>query len=339
MSRPIGEPALSVVVVAAGRFSGIRRTVAHLRRQTVRDRLELIVVASGETALEDADSAELDGFARVHRVFTGAAIRNVDTAAADGVHRATSPVVALIEDHAYPEPDWAEQIIAAQAAGEWGVVGTTMMNANPHGMWSWTNLLIAYGPWTLPAHPGEQDALPGHNVTYRRDLLLAYGDRLGEKLGRSGGLLQDLQDRGYRLYLSGARLAHANPSRLWPTITLRFNAGRLYGYLRARDEGWTPLHRVVYVLGGPLIPFVRFRRIRAELFGRGRRAQLVPRIWPWLFAGLVLDALGQMAGYALGPGRAPEVLAVFEMDRMRHLTARDRRLLQVEKGQRAKGEG
>lgn len=320
-------PDLSVVVVTAGMYKNIRRTIGHLRSQTIRHRIEILVVAANEDCLADQDEAELIGFGSVQRVFTGQSIRNVDKASAFGVHRALAGLVALIEDHAYPEPDWAEKVLASHASGDFAVVGSTVTNANPKSMLSWTNLLIAYGPWTAPSFKGEKDALPGHNVTYRRQALLQYGERLGEKLTRIGGLLEDLQEQGNRFYLSDGRLAHANPSRLLPTISLRFNAGRLYGWTRARQGEWTPLHKVLYVVGGPLIPLIRYKRLKAELFGRGRRAELLPRVLPALFFGLVLDGLGQMAGYALGPGAAPEILATFEMDRMDHLTSSDRRVL------------
>jgi hypothetical protein len=194
-------------------------------------------------------------------------------------------------------------------------------------MISWTNLLIAYGPWSEPAYPGERDALPGHNLCYRTSVLRQFGDRLIDKLGRNAGLLEELQEQGHRFYLSNARLAHANPSRLLPCVQLRFNAGRLYGWTRATSNRWTPLHRFLYVAGGPLIPFLRFSRLKAELFSRGKRAFLVPRIWPALFFGLLLDAAGQIAGYAFGPGKSVDILAVFEMDRMQHLTKTDRRML------------
>jgi hypothetical protein len=327
-------PAISIVVVTAGRFRNLRRTVAHLRAQTIAARIELLVVAADPACLADAHLHELLGFAAVQRVFTATPITNVDHASAHGVHAATAPIVALIEDHAYPEPAWSERIVEAHL-GPWAVVGGAMINANPDSSpWSWTNLLIAYGPSTDPTVSGEVDALPGHNIAFKTESLRAYGDGLAARLGRAGGLLDSLRDRGGRFYRqASARLAHANPSRLAPTIQLRFCAGRLYGHLRARDNNWTPLHRIVYVAGGLLIPFLRIGRFRQEFFtalppnsqrASIHRASVLPALW----FGLLLDALGQMAGYALGPGRAADVLAVFEMDRMQHLTPADRRLLE-----------
>ena len=47
-------------------------------------------------------------------------------------------------------------------------------------------------------------------------------------------------------------------------------------------------------------------------------------MYPALLLGLAFDGAGQMAGYLFGAGRSPDKLAVFEMDRLQHLTARDR---------------
>ena len=313
---------LSVVVVTPERFRNIRRTVRHLRAQTARHALELIVVAPTQADASDHEPHELQGFGAVQLVEAGP-IDNVDHAAAAGIRAARSPVVAIIEDHAFPDAAWAEAIMAAHE-GPWGVVGSTIMNANPDSTFSWTNLLIAYGWWTDPAEGGETQMLPGHNISYKQAALEAYEDRLPEMLGRSGGLLDDLLARGYRFYVEPrARIYHTNPSLLRSTVDLRFSAGRLYGATRARREGWSPAKRAFYTAAGPLIPLIRLKRVHEELFAGGQRAQLTPRVYPGLFFGLVLDGLGQMTGYAFGPGTTAEKLSTFEMDRAQHLTVED----------------
>lgn len=326
-AMPPSSPSLSVVVVTPERFENVRRTVRHLRAQTVQGQIELVLVAPSEHALDDAQPDELEGFQRITTVTPGP-IANVDRAGAHGVFAAHAPVVTLIEDHAFPQPGWAEALLAAHQDEPWDVVGPVVLNANPDHMLSWTNLLIAYGAWTQPAAGGEVEALPGHNISYKTERLTAYGDRLPAMLVRGGGLLDDLKAQGARFYLEpAARIAHTNPSRLDSTVRLRFNAGRLYGARRAADQGWSLAKRTAYVAGGPLIPLVRFKRLREELFGHGRRASLVPRVFPALLLGLILDGAGQMAGYAFGAGSAPRILATFEMDRFQHLTATDRRAL------------
>lgn len=153
-----------------------------------------------------------------------------------------------------------------------------------------------------------------------------YGEALGDKLGRDGGLLDDLTAKGARFgFEPEAALAHVNPSTLSSTVDLRFSAGRLYGATRARTEQWSKARRLLYTLGGPMIPAVRLKRLHDDYFSGGRRRPLAPRVYPALTLGLVLDGLGQMVGYAAGPGGTVEKLATFEMDRLQHISARERR--------------
>jgi hypothetical protein len=196
-----------------------------------------------------------------------------------------------------------------------------MENANPGTALSWANLLLAYGTWVEPVAGGETGSVSRHNLSYKRAVLEQYGAELETFLGRDGGFLDRLRRDGHRFYLEPtARIHHANPSRLSSTVALRLNGGRLYGATRSRLERWSPLRRTLYVLGGPLIPLVRAGPIHHKVF----RAGLFPRAYPALLLCLVLDGIGQMLGYALGPGASARTLAHFEVNRPRHMTKRDR---------------
>ncbi len=320
------RPDLTVVVVTPARFDQLRRTVRHVREQSVAHRVELVIVAPTEDAVADHRDGELSGFWGVEIVPVGP-IPNVDKASAHGVRAARAPVVALVEDHAFTQPGWADAIIRAHKA-EAEVIGSVILNANPDRMLSWVNILVAYGTWTDAHHAGPIDCLPGHNITYKRDVLVDYGDELADRLGRDGGLLDDLSGQGARFVLEPeAAIAHVNPSILSATTDLRFSAGRLYGAMRAESEQWSFAKKLLYVAGGPLIPLVRFKRFHDEFFATGRRKDIAPRVYPALAFGLALDGLGQMAGYVSGPGGATAKLATFEMDRRQHITARERRAI------------
>lgn len=322
------DPALSVVVVTPGDFAQIRRSVRHLAAQRVAARLELILVAPSRGAVADHDTSELAAFGRTEVVEAGP-IPNVDKAAALGIMAASAASVAVIEDHAYVQEGWAEAIIAAHASGTWVSVGSVMQNANPRTSLSWANLLLGYGWWIDPSRAGEMHDVPSHNGSYRRESLAAFGPDLIDRMGRDGGLHDQLRADGGRMFLAaGARVAHANPSRIPPTAELRFNAGRLYGTGRAQNEDWNLVKRAVYALAAPAIVAVRLRRLHAEhLTGEQHHAALWPRILGGLVLALIFDAVGQAAGYLRGFGRSREVLATFEMDRIQHLDRRDRRWL------------
>ncbi len=314
-----GAASLSVVLVTTDTFVSVRRTVEHLARQTVRDRMELVLVAPSRATL-DADATLLGRLGSTVVVEVGD-IGSIGAANAAGVRRASAPVVVLAEDHCFPEPDWAAALIAAHR-GDCAAVGPVVRNANPATAVSWADLFIGYGPWLGPCAGGAVDFLPGHNTSYKRAVLLGYGDRLEAMLGAETLLHWDLRAAGHRLLLEPtARVAHTNFSRWASWVRVQVLAGRVFA--GARGAAMHPVARLAYVAGSPLIPLVRLVRI-ARTAPPALRGRLF-RTLPALSIGLVLDALGQMAGYAFGAGDAPARLARFEYQRVRHLTPGDRR--------------
>jgi hypothetical protein len=175
-----------------------------------------------------------------------------------------------------------------------------------------------------PAAAAIADHLPGHNDTYKRAVLLKYGDQLEAMLDAESILHWDLQAKGHLLYLEPkARTFHQNPSAPLFTIPLRFFAGRVFASSRARQ--WPLWLRLVYAGATPLIPLVRFWRIVRELRKPGRPRHLLLRVLPTLMAGLILDGAGEMIGYAFGPGNAMAKLSDMEFHRDRYLAKWERK--------------
>lgn len=315
-------PKLSVVIATPDRFATIRRTVEELARQTAREAVELVIVAPSRARLE-GDEPLLRSFARVEIVEVGR-VESIGSANAAGILRASAPVVALSEDHAFPRPDWAAALIAAHE-GPWAAVGPAVENANPASAVSRADLLIGYGPWIVPAEAGDRAYLPGHNTSYKRDVLLAYGERLPALLEAETLLHWDLRERGHRLYLEPrARIAHANFS-LWRSwLPAQFHYGRLFAGLRANRMSLS--RRVVYALGAPLIPPLRLARLWRDCAARSAgRAPL--SCLHALVAGLALDGLGQMVGYGLGSGGSGARVSRYEFRRFLHVRPDERSAL------------
>ncbi len=318
---------MSVLIVTPDDYGTIRRTVRHLAAQTIRGQIELVVVAPARDGLGIIED-EVEGFHSVHVVEAGE-IRTVARAKALGVREARAPYVASAEDHCYPEPEWAALLLAAHREG-WAAVGPTMCNANPRGMVSWAGLYLNYGCCLAPATAGEAGGLPWHNTSYRRDLLLEYGEELPRLLSVEGLLLEDLRARGHGLYFeAAARTSHVQITRFSSWVLHAFWGGRLFGSTRAWRQRWPWWRRMVYACGSPLIPLVRLRRTLPKFYGTGRRA-LVPRVLPALLSGLIPHAIGEAAGYALGAGDAEQRYSFYEMRRRKHVTDEDRRALEAE---------
>jgi hypothetical protein len=310
-------PELSVILVTPDSYDRIRKTMRWLLRQTVQDRLEVVIVAPTLTGLGPSD-AEWSSFSRIRTVAAGTFL-GTGHARAAGVRQATAPVVAFAEDHCFPDPGWAEELIRMHRE-PWGAVAPALANANP-GWLSWADFLLNFGPAVLATRSGAASRTPWHNTSYKRDLLEDYGARLECMLEVEGRLQEDLVRRGRPLYLdAGIRAHHTNMSRLRSYTCGQFWGGRLYAAARVESGGWRRLRRLVYALGSPLIPLMRMPRVLRDARRAGRLTPLLP---PACLLGLVCIAAGEMAGYAAGAGAAGKRRLSYEFHRRDHVRARD----------------
>jgi hypothetical protein len=319
--------ALSVVLVAGGGLAGIARTMRHLRAQTARDRIELIVVAESLRTL-DAGALGGDVFAACRVVEVGP-IRQRGDAAAKGIRAATAPIVAMIEDHSYPEPEWAEAFLRAHD-GPWTVVGPAVANANPEYVASWVNYVLSYGIFAPPLAAGERELLPWHNSAYKREALAPFGDRLGALLEWEGWLQDELRAAGHTMYLEpAARTHHANVSRGWSTVGLNVQRGRILGAQRAAREQWPYWRRVVQAAAFPLFPLLQLRHAMPAVRKMAIPDALRPRVYAGLGATLGVLAAAEAWGLLTGEGNAISRMEDYELHRTRHLSRREQRDLEV----------
>lgn len=318
-------PALSVVLACTGGLESIATTVRHVAAQSIAERIELVVVGPASEAASSPPAGAEALWA--YRFVPIASVDSIARANAAGVRAARAAVVALAEDHCFPQPGWATALVDAHA-GPWTAVGPAIANANPGSRVSWADFLIGYGPWAEPIATGEVPFLPGHNSSYKRQALLDYGGRLEEMLEAETVLHLDLGARGHRLLLcADARAAHVNFSLLRPWLRVQVHNGRVFGGARAIE--WSRAKRALYCAASPLIPLVRMAR-SAHIVQRLARAQPeARRAAPLIVVGLVLDGVGQMLGYLLGPGRSVSALARYEFRRVDFVRAHDRALFEA----------
>lgn len=317
-------PEMSVLIVTPDTYQVIRRTIHHLRAQTMRNHLEIVIVAPSRQGLDLIES-ELAEFHSYTVVEVGE-IRVLSNAKVTALTAARAPIVAFAEDHCFPEPHWAEALLAAHRQG-YAAVGPVVRNANPVTALSWAGLFLHFGCCLEPSLSGQCIALPYHNTSYKRHLLLDYGSELATLLIVEGLLLDDLRAKGHVLYLEPrAKVDHVNISLLSVWVRHAFLGGRLFGALRAQKKQWTVWRRFVYTAGSPLIPLVRFYRTLRRIRQTGRSAPL-PRLLMAIMTGLLPHALGEATGYAFGTGRAAEQYSYFEMRRRLQVAKSEREIL------------
>jgi hypothetical protein len=311
-------PLISIVIATPDSYDVIRPTISYLARQTVRGSLEIVIVAPSRAQLKLNETPLPDPlieFARIQIVEVGT-IRSIGRANAAGIRHATASLIALAEDHCFPDPQWAENLMRAHC-GPWAAVGPAVRNANPRSAVSWADLFIGYGPWLWPTSAREADFLPGHNTSYKRAHLLAYGEQLEPMMEAETLLHWDLRKNGHRLFIDpSAQVAHMNFS-LWQSwLPVQFYNGRLFAGARVREMAlW---QRALFVVASPVIPGLRLWRIWTNLRCGEQRRRFFS-CFHALVIGLIMDGVGQLVGYAAGIGRAVDQVARFEFHRLRHI--------------------
>jgi Glycosyl transferase family 2 len=315
-------PVMSVVLPTPSDFASIATTVRHLSRQSIANRLELVVVAMGRPgfSLDPRGCGGLWGSRVVH---VGEASHGQASAA--GVRAAEAALVVFAEDHCFPEPGWAEALVRGYQGPDVAAVGPVFRNANPATLVSWCDFAIGYGPWIDPATSGEQPFLAGHNSSYRREILLGLGSRLEQLLEAETVLHLELRAGGLRLVVEPrARAAHTNFGRFGVWLPVQYHCGRVFAAERARGWGWAK--RAFYAAASPLIPCVRLVRALGHLRRAERPRPSLARAAPLLGLGLAADGLGQLMGYVAGGGVSSRYLTGFEFRRVDHVPESDRKL-------------
>jgi GT2 family glycosyltransferase len=298
----------------------VARTLRYLADQTIAERIELILVLL-DGATPEGDPPDAVGRLAGHRFVPAPDARSIAEANAAGVRPASAPIVALGEDHAFPEPGWAEALVARHEE-PWAVVGPVVRNANPDTLVSWADYALSYASFAVGQPGGDVGFVPGHNSSYKRAVLERQGDGLSGALAAEWVFHLRLREQGEGVYLEpDAVLAHVNFSKLRPFLVHAFRGGRSHAAIRAMH--WSAMRRLVYALGSPVLPALRGYRVARALPPAQRR--LVPALaLPVALLGLVVDAAGQAVGFArANPAYVHGDLLKLELERVRYVSAAD----------------
>ena len=309
-------PDLSVIILTPDSYKTIHKTIHLLSLQSVKSRMEIVIVAPSLEALSP-DLSLLNQFEQ-YRVVQVGKIKSIGSAYAAGVREASAPVVALAEEHSFPKAGWAEAFLEAHHQA-WAAVGPVVLNANPYNSISWADLYIAYGRWLEPGEKGSIDHLPGHNSSYKRDILLQYGSALEVMMEAESVMHWDLRSKGYQLCLEpAAQTLHTNFGELSTFLLAQFYSGRQFAASRVENESWPLMRKLFYSAASPLIPAVRLYRILKNL-RHGDGSNPLITVLPALLLGLFVDAAGQSVGFTFGAGDATRILVDLEFHRDQHM--------------------
>lgn len=224
-----------------------------------------------------------------------------DELRARGLAAARGELIALIEDHAVPAPDWMVQILAADWQ-RYGAIGGAIDNGVDRPL-SWAAYLCDFLRYQNPIADGPSPIASDANVTYRHDVI----DRLRavwHPMYREPAVHDAIQEAGWGLALSPRIVIWQNRQNLTlgDALRERYVWGRSYAAQRGRS--WPAVRRVVYGLLGPALWVLLVARTLLGAAQRPRARQGLRRGGPAVALLLAAWSLGETMGYWSSP--APE---------------------------------
>jgi hypothetical protein len=212
-----------------------------------------------------------------------------------GIARSQGPVVAMLEGDCMPAPGWIGHLTELQPVAAVG--GAVEPGAFRRGV-DWAAYFCEFAKFMLPL-PAAPAQLPGANVVYRRAALPDparleaegfYETFVNADIGGGAPLAND----------SALVVQHERTWSAGVALSTRFHHGRGFAALRVR--GRPARERVPYLVLAALLPLVLVTRVVGETVRRRRLVGRALVALPWIIALSVSWSLGELAGYAAGPG-------------------------------------
>jgi glycosyltransferase involved in cell wall biosynthesis len=291
------DPRVAVIVIGYSPPELLARCLAELRAQMAeRNEAEMVVVAHAShqgCSFENVRSQ----FSEFTWVQASDAL-NVARLRGLGMAHSTAPVVAFLEGDCIPGPGWLARLRDVDPVGALGGA------IEPHDFrraLDWAAYFCEFGKFMAPL-PSSPTQLPGTNVVYRR-AALPDARRLA-----MDGLFETFLNAslGREALAADATLIvrHERTWRAWSALATRFHHGRVFAALRVR--GLSVAQRAPYLALALLLPAVLVARVLGQPLRRGRYVTRALAAMPWIAVLSASWAIGELAGYAAGPGESLE---------------------------------
>ncbi len=314
--RPSDEPVVSVVMLVDTSRENAQVVLDALERQTCEAGvMEIVVLDMGEAGAEPLRMPERYRVKLLRR--PGKEYWRV--ARARAAREAKGEIVAFLEDHCRPEPEWAEELVAAYGDGRWAAVGYVFKNGSRDSWWSRACLATDYGVFMHPREGGVAPFLSGNNVSYARWFLEELGEAFEKEVVVDYNVQQRLLASGHGMKVASRVVAaHCCYGSLVALCAANYEYVRILGAARAGAAGWGVAMRVLRAVVAPvLVPPLRVWRLGREMVGRPGGWRRYVSALPVVYPVYVAAAMGEASGYVWGVGDAEGRFAHWELNTAR----------------------
>lgn len=294
------RPKLSIVIAAVNGPELLSQTLDAIDQLPERSQIEVVVVGTEAVSAK----AVLNGRPESCRVIIGGCLKDgIPRLRHSGVMAANGQFIAILEDHVDVDKNWASTIFKFMADPSVSAVGGRV-DSGQDGWVNWGVFLADYARYIGPVAEGDHADLPGNNIAYRRDALLAHADSLAEGKWESW-VNAKLAGEGYRLVSTNQMVVrHCKRFKLSEFLRLRWHFGRSYAGMRIRELG--PAKRAIYGVGSAILPVMLTVRATRLLATRDIPRFKLAKCWPLIAIVMTVGAAGECFGYLFGPGRSLE---------------------------------
>ena len=211
-----------------------------------------------------------------------------------GLHLSRGKIVALTEDRAIPEKDWAAQMLKAHLQ-PYEVIGGAVENGVERSI-NRALYFCDFGRYGRPFHNHEVSYVSDVNLAYKREALDLTKDLWAEYYHETT-VNWTLQSHGKKLYLDCGPVVYQcrRQISLWNALKERVVWGRVFA--RTRVERLTYIHRLLFAGAVPLLPLILLFRALQHMIRQGEEFKKIVVTMPLISLFVFCWSVGELAGY------------------------------------------
>jgi glycosyltransferase involved in cell wall biosynthesis len=217
----------------------------------------------------------------------------------EALRQARGQIIAVTDAYCRFPPEWMARLRQAHET-DYPVIGGAVENRNSDGLLNWACFFADYGAFMLPAPRRVTSVLAGNHVTYKKWLIELKFDSMREGFWKVF-FHQDLQREGVRFLFDPSLVVYFTRHDTFLNFCRRyFRNARIFAALRCKRI--SSASRFLRLITAPALPAVLFYRRLIGLRTKGHRVRFLVSL-PLLALFVTVWAVGEFAGYLLGPGR------------------------------------